>query len=237
MASPGTIRLLSLTLLLHATAAQRHSQFLMTPRKAVAELGKKMELGCQFLGNNQPSGCSWLYQGAGAGASPTFLLYVSPTRIRMAKGLSPRFSGAKAGNVFHLTVSQFRLEDQGYYFCALVGSGEAAFSPFVPVFLPATTTAPAPRPSTQAPPTTTWQPVTRRPDLCGHKAGGTVDARWPDFECDVYIWVPVAGLCAVLLLSVVTTLLCYHRNRRHVCKCPRPLVRQGGKPSPSGRYN
>ncbi|XP_036894800.1 T-cell surface glycoprotein CD8 alpha chain [Sturnira hondurensis] len=234
MTSRGSRVALLLALLLYSAAVLGSYEFRLTPREVTQVVGKKVELRCEVF-VTKSSGCTWLYQRREAAARPVFLMYIG-TRTKIAEGLESRISGEKVqSDVYTLTLNRFTEEDQGYYFCSVVANSIVYFSPFVPVFLPEKRTTPAPRPPTQAPPSAS-QPVSRRPETCRPTAGSAVETKGKYFACVIYIWAPLAGICAVLLLSLVITATCSYRNRRRVCKCPRPLVRPAGKPSPSERY-
>ncbi|XP_049982401.1 T-cell surface glycoprotein CD8 alpha chain [Alexandromys fortis] len=228
---------LSLTLLLDLVAELQGSEQLqiLNAAKTTPELGKELKLKCKVLLSTS-QGCTWLFQKGGSGVKPTFLLYHSTTaRIKVNDKLDAnQFSGERNDKEYTLTLKKFGEENEGYYFCSVTGNSVVYFSPLLPVFLPGKPTTPVPRPSTPVP--TVGTSRSPRPENCRPGSGASVEKRGLDLDCNIFIWAPLAGICGVLLLSLVITLICCHRNRRRVCKCPRPLVRQAGKPSPSEKF-
>ncbi|XP_047637537.1 T-cell surface glycoprotein CD8 alpha chain isoform X1 [Phacochoerus africanus] len=236
MASLVTALLLPLVLQLHPAKVLGSSLFRTSPEMVQASLGETVKLRCEVMHSNTLTSCSWLYQKPGAASKPIFLMYLSKTRNKTAEGLDTRYiSGYKANDNFYLILHRFREEDQGYYFCSFLSNSVLYFSNFMSVFLPAKPTKTPTTPPPKRTPTKASHAVSVAPEVC-RPSGSAVDPRKLDFACDVYIWAPLAGTSGILLLSLVITVICHRRNRRRVCKCPRPMVRQGGKASPSERF-
>uniref|UniRef100_A0A8C6GSA2 T-cell surface glycoprotein CD8 alpha chain n=1 Tax=Mus spicilegus TaxID=10103 RepID=A0A8C6GSA2_MUSSI len=243
MASPLT-RFLSLNLLLlgesmilgSGEAKPPAPELRIFPKKMDAELGQKVELVCEVLGSIS-QGCSWLFQNSSSKLpQPTFVVYMASSHDKITwdekLNSSKLFSAVKdTNNKYILTLNKFSKENEGYYFCSVISNSVMYFSSLVPVLqkVNSTTTKPGLRTPSPVHPTGTSQP--QRPEDC--RPRGSVKGTGLDFACDIYIWAPLVGICVALLLSLITTLICYHRSRKRVCKCPRPLVRQEGKPRPS----
>ncbi|XP_076796013.1 T-cell surface glycoprotein CD8 alpha chain [Arvicanthis niloticus] len=240
MASRLTCFLLLNLLLLDVPRLQSSRQFRMSPKKMDAKVGQKVELTCEVLWTTS-QGCSWLFQSSSSKQpQPIFIVYLplSNSGKKWNDKLDPELFSAKREEKTKciLILNKFVEENQGYYFCSVTSNSVMYFSPLVPVFekVHSTTTKPVSRAPTPVPPNGTSRPL--RPEACRPGAGSSVEETGLDFACSIYIWAPLAGLCGLLLLSLVATLICYHRNRRRVCKCPRPLVRQEGKPRPSEKF-
>ncbi|KAG8512965.1 T-cell surface glycoprotein CD8 alpha chain, partial [Galemys pyrenaicus] len=211
MTSPVATLLLPLALLLDAAAA---NSFRMSKQPEHPQLKGKVELKCEVLMTSSPQGCSWLFQRREVGAGPRFLVYVSRSRNKLGEDVLPsELEGERIDDSrFKLTLLSFQENEQGYYFCSVLSNSIIYFSPLVPVFLPAKPTTqppPPPRPPTPAP-TNASQLVTRRPEVCPPSAGSDVNSKALDFSCNIYIWAPLAGTCALLLLSLITVVIYNH---------------------------
>nr|QGQ63514.1 FHVH33-CD828Z [synthetic construct] len=226
MALPVTALLLPLALLLHAA---RPEVQLLESGGGLVQPGGSLRLSCAASGFTFSSyAMSWVRQAPGKGLEWVSSISGSGDYIYYADSVKGRFTISRdiSKNTLYLQMNSLRAEDTAVYYCAKEGTGAnssladyrgqgtlVTVSSFVPVFLPAKpTTTPAPRPPTPAP-TIASQPLSLRPEACRPAAGGAVHTRGLDFACDIYIWAPLAGTCGVLLLSLVITLYCNHRNR------------------------
>ncbi|KAM4706579.1 T-cell surface glycoprotein CD8 alpha chain [Discoglossus pictus] len=99
-----------------------------------------------------------------------------------------------------------------------------------------------PTTTTKAPAPKTERPNPRDPCDCnsgelGPSVNKTNTELW-GISCDLYIWAPLAGLCVLLLISLlVTSILLCQRTRRRICRCKHALVdEKNGKTKSPGRY-
>ncbi|XP_036608444.1 T-cell surface glycoprotein CD8 alpha chain [Trichosurus vulpecula] len=232
--------LLPLALLLLSVGSQTQLIFRMRPpEKRNVRPSEKVQLQCETLSFSQ-TGCSWLRLAPGAQV-PTFLLFISGNNpsVKRAEGLDPtRFGGERiSSSTYRLTLNNFRDEDQGHYYCVVTRNSALFFSPSVPVFLPVkATTTPAPKPKTTTLLATTSSSIQISDSEKCKSILRKQEKKGLDFSCDLYIWMPLTGVCVVLLLALITTITICQRSRKRVCRCPRPLVRPGGKSAPSERY-
>nr|QLF95855.1 CD8aLck-eGFP [Cloning Vector pBMNZ-mCD8aLck-eGFP] len=226
MASPLT-RFLSLNLLLlgesiilgSGEAKPQAPELRIFPKKMDAELGQKVDLVCEVLGSVS-QGCSWLFQNSSSKLpQPTFVVYMASSHNKITwdekLNSSKLFSAMRdTNNKYVLTLNKFSKENEGYYFCSVISNSVMYFSSVVPVLqkVNSTTTKPVLRTPSPVHPTGTSQP--QRPEDC--RPRGSVKGTGLDFACDIYIWAPLAGICVALLLSLIITLICYHRSRKRV---------------------
>uniref|UniRef100_A0A8C8BKI0 Ig-like domain-containing protein n=1 Tax=Otus sunia TaxID=257818 RepID=A0A8C8BKI0_9STRI len=166
--------------------------------------GQRLELECETI--NTESGVFWVRQNKDG--TLHFIVFISSLSRATFKGKKPstHFEARKDHNIYHLVVKVFTTADEGNYFCLMNANQELYFSRGQPAFFPVTTTA--------AP--TALAPITQS---AGHNTspGGPFlfisaeDIKKSELSlfCDVFIWIPLAGACLLLLIALaVTIVLC-----------------------------
>ncbi|XP_031965013.1 T-cell surface glycoprotein CD8 alpha chain-like [Corvus moneduloides] len=174
-------------------------------------VGQRLELECQ---TDKNSGAFWIHQDkSGTLHFIVFISSVSQTTLSRDQRTSPRFEASKHNSIYLLVVKSFTPQDEGNYFCMMNFNQMLFFSPGQPAFLPDTTTVPAattPGPTT--PGYTTQGGITEK-DSC-QKTSDPDKRMQEDLEyfCLIFLWVPLAGLCLLLLQLLATTIvLCRHK--------------------------
>ncbi|XP_065490453.1 T-cell surface glycoprotein CD8 alpha chain [Caloenas nicobarica] len=189
-------------------------------------VGQRLELECQAA--NEDSGIFWVRMDRGR--TLHFIVFISSmarTTFEGKERTSRRFEATKDSRFYRLVVKSFTPQDEGNYFCLMNSNQVLYFSPGQPAFLPVTTT---PAPTTQGG-TTEEDPSPKTPDP------DTSKKKEPDFFCDIFIWVPLAGACVLLLLALAVTVVLCQRTRSRRCRCKRPVNRKPNvKPSVPRRH-
>ncbi|NXU01464.1 CD8A protein, partial [Buphagus erythrorhynchus] len=175
------------------------------------QLGQRLQLECR---TDKDRGAFWIRQDKRG--TLHFIVFISSmSRITFGNQKTATHFEARGQNkIYNLTVKSFTPQDEGNYFCVMNFNQMLYFSPGQPAFLPATTVAP-----TTCEPTTkgviTEDPNLRTPDP-ERKMQQDLN-----FFCHIFIWVPLAGACVLLLIALVITLVLCRQTRRRRCRCKR----------------
>ncbi|NXR24241.1 CD8A protein, partial [Cinclus mexicanus] len=175
------------------------------------QVGQRLELECQTHKN---SGAFWIRQDKrGTLHFIVFINSVSRTTFGN-QGTATRFETSKHNTVYNLVVKSFTPQDEGNYFCVVNYNQKLYFSPIQPASLSASTAAP-----TTCEPTTTGG-RTEDPNLKTPESERRMQESL-NFFCHVFIWIPLAGACVLLLIALVITLVLCQQTRRRRCRCKR----------------
>ncbi|XP_037991460.1 T-cell surface glycoprotein CD8 alpha chain-like, partial [Motacilla alba alba] len=183
-------------------------------------LGQKLELECH---TDKSHGASWILRdSSGTLHFIAFISSVSRATFEGGQRTSPRFEASKDNTIYRLAVKSFTPQDEGSYFCVMNLNQMLHFSPGQRVFLPVITTTVA----SSTPGSTTQRGITEDPNLTTPVPEGRMQEDL-NFFCHIFIWVPLAGACLLLLIALVITIVLCQQTRRRRCRCKRPA---NGKP-------
>ncbi|XP_009287668.1 PREDICTED: T-cell surface glycoprotein CD8 alpha chain [Aptenodytes forsteri] len=185
-------------------------------------LGQRLVLEC--LTTNDDSGVFWVRLDKDG--TLHFIVFISSLPRATFEGnkkTSTRFEATKSRDFYQLVVKSFMPQDEGNYFCLMNSNRMLYFSPGQPAFFPVTTTA---APTTPAP--TTQRGITEKDPCLKTPNPETIKEKELNFFCDIFIWVPLAGACLLLIAALAVTIRLCQQTRRRRCRCKRPV---NGKPN------
>ncbi|XP_069712646.1 T-cell surface glycoprotein CD8 alpha chain [Phaenicophaeus curvirostris] len=216
--SPVLLLLLALGLCCPGIRGQSYSMRIRFRDRTIThpQLGQRLELECES--SKEDSGAFWVHLDKSQ--TLHFIVYISYLPRVTFQGnvqTSSRYEATKNGRFYQLAVKSFTSQDEGYYFCLMNSNQMLFFSPGQPAFFPVITTA--------AP--TTPRGITENTNCVTTPEPDTISQKELTFFCDIFIWVPLAGLCLLLLIALVLTIALCQQTRRRRCRCKRPVH---GKP-------
>uniref|UniRef100_A0A8C0FWP7 T-cell surface glycoprotein CD8 alpha chain n=1 Tax=Chelonoidis abingdonii TaxID=106734 RepID=A0A8C0FWP7_CHEAB len=166
-------------------------------------LGNKVELECVFSGHGlSDSGVSWMLQHGQS--APQFILFITSLgRVAPTENGKPpvRFEAKKESNIYRLTVKSFQEQDQGNYYCIVNHNQRLHFSSGIALHLPGQH---QPHPIS-APSAWAGAPAFPLPP----------SPKGLDLYCHLYIWVPLASACVLLLIALLATITICQILRSH----------------------
>ncbi|NXN77634.1 CD8A protein, partial [Bombycilla garrulus] len=185
------------------------------------QLGQRLELECW---TEKDSGAFWIRQDKSG--TLHFIAYInSLSRVTFGGNQKSHFEASKGEKIYRLAVKSFTPQDEGKYFCTMIVNQMLYFSSAQLVFLsgqqhlhPASL-SPDKTASTSCPcPSQPAIPPTSPTSLLACPRRTQEDL---DFSCHIFIWVPLAGACLLLLIALVTTIALCRQTRRRRCRCKR----------------
>ncbi|NXA65398.1 CD8A protein, partial [Mohoua ochrocephala] len=200
--SPALLLLLALALCEygHGLGKKRFMQY-----KTIKYLqpGAQLDLTCLIGGED--TGVVWVLQDNIE--TFKFIVFISPVSEATFEGnqkTSTRFEARKEGMFYHLVVKSFTPQDEGNYFCVKYVDTKLYFSHGQLAFLPATTVL---APCTPGP--TNQRGITEKDSCLKTPDPERRMQEDLDYFCLIFLWVPMAGLCLLLLqLLAITIVLC-----------------------------
>ncbi|NXS48243.1 CD8A protein, partial [Balaeniceps rex] len=178
------------------------------------QVRQRLELDC--LGAKEDSGVFWVRLDKHG--TLHFIVFISSlprTTFAGNERTSTRFEATKYGSLYQLVVKSFTPQDEGNYFCLMNSNQMLYFSSGQPAFFPVTTTAAS---TTPAP---TQHGVTEKNPYLKTQDPETSNKEEQNFFCNIFIWVPLAGACLLLLFALVVTIILCQQTRRRRCRCKR----------------
>ncbi|XP_073505245.1 T-cell surface glycoprotein CD8 alpha chain isoform X2 [Phyllobates terribilis] len=159
--------------------------------------------------------------------SPVSIVYVSSTGRFTYKEQNDKnhFKPSVSGMQYNLEIEKFEAADQGTYYCLINKNSILHISPGLQLIYPEVTT-PKPRLTKPPPPKTTVEG-----DSCKCPTGSIEDkeTKQLDLSCDLYVWLPLAGLCGFLLICLVITFIMLCCRDRSSLKDPKHRTEHGDK--------
>ncbi|NXH23809.1 CD8A protein, partial [Myiagra hebetior] len=198
--SPALLLLLALGLCCPGIRGQSLGMKVRSPKDITQlRVGQKLELECQ---TDKDTGTFWIHQDKSG--TLRFIVFInSMSRATFSRDQrSPRFQASKHNTNYLLAVNSFTPQDEGNYFCMINFNQMLFFSRGQPAFLPATTVlaSTTPGPTTQCG-ITEKDSCLKTPDPDGRMQ------EYLDYFCLIFLWVPLAGLCLLLLQLLAITIV------------------------------
>ncbi|NXR83035.1 CD8A protein, partial [Pycnonotus jocosus] len=199
--SPALLLLLTLAFCCPGIYAQSPGIKARSPKDITQlRVGQRLELECR---TDKNTGAFWIHQDkSGTLHFIVFINSLSRVTFEGNQKTSTRFEARKDDVLYHLVVKSFTPQDEGKYFCMVIFNQRLYFSPAQLAFLPATTVGAAITPG----PTTQWG--TTEKDSCLKTPDP--DSRMQedlDHFCLTLLWLPLAGLCLLLLQLLANTIM------------------------------